>query len=812
MLRERRQPPRDIFPVDPWILAAVRLDSKLADEFVGQAETMFALANGYLGIRGTFDEGTPTQEPGVFLNGFYEHRPITYGEHAYGFPRSGQSILNCPDGTVLKLHVDDEPFVVTQAEVLSFRRALNMGEGVLERDVEWRTQSGKHLRLRTTRLVSFNNRHLAAIDWQLVLEDADADILIHSDLAERQPLPVETNDPRLASGMIDRVLQPTGRECRDLRVILTFVTQSSGLALGCGIDHAVTTDCSWTAARSCEHPSAGIVFRVAGKRGRSIRLSKYLSYHYGEHCPAGETRSQVARTLDRSVKSGFERILERQRADLELFWSRADIEVETSEPQMQQVIRWNLFQLLQASERADGNSIGARGLTGRTYEGHYFWDTEIYVLPFLIYTRPRIARSILQFRYETLDKARARAAHLHQRGAMYPWRTVNGEEASAYYAGGTAQYHINADIAYAIRKYVEVTGDDEFLRRFGAEILVETARLWRDLGFFSVRRNGQFCINGVTGPDEYNAVVDNNYFTNLMARENLRYAARTLRTLEADDPESFAELVRRISLDSGETADWEEAADRMYLPFDDRLDVHPQDDSFLDKEVWDFANTPEENYPLLLHYHPLNLYRSQVIKQADTVLAMFLLGEQFTTEEKKRNFDYYDPITTHDSSLSVCVQSIVANEIGYSRKALDYFRFAAVMDLSDVGGNMRHGAHIASIGGTWMALVYGFGGLRDYGGRITFQPRLPAEWKALRFPLTVRGRRLKVDIDHNRTIYSLIEGEELRIWHNGEEVALTAGALTVSCPTTRLEKEPAHGPGPVDPAEPGVDSGDSDVR
>jgi alpha,alpha-trehalose phosphorylase len=220
------------------------------------------------------------------------------------------------------------------------------------------------------------------------------------------------------------------------------------------------------------------------------------------------------------------------------------------------------------------------------------------------------------------------------------------------------------------------------------------------------------------------------------------------------------------------------------------LRVHPQDDDFLDLEKWDFADTPEDHYPLLLHYHPLNLYRSQVIKQTDTVMAMFLLGDQFTPESKKRNFDYYEPLTTHDSSLCVCIESIVANEIGYRKKALRYFNFAAAMDLSDVGGNMMHGAHIASIGGTWMALVYGFAGLRDHGGQVSFRPHLPDEWSRLAFPLTIKGRSLRVDIDHVGTTYRLTEGEQLTIYHDSEEITLSRGAPTVSRPNPPAARKP----------------------
>jgi len=797
MLRERRLPPADIFPAEPWSLEAVRYDAKLAHAYAGQAETMFALANGYLGIRGAPEEAMPVQDPGVLLNGFYEFRPITYGEHAYGFPRLGQSILNCPDGTIIKLFVDGERFLPAEAEVLSFRQVLDLRAGTLSREIAWATPAGFHMRLRSLRLVSFHHRHLAAIQYEVLAEDAGVEIVISSELLNRAPLPGgDGSDPRLAVGFTGQVLQPAGMHHEESRAILSYTTHSSGLTLGCGMDHVLETACPFTQEGHCEDDFAAIVFKGRAERGKPIRLWKYLGYHYARGGDPAELRSQVAWTLDHAVQGGFAAILQQQKARIGRFWAHADVELEGAAPRLQQVVRWNLFQLMQATERAEGHGVSARGLTGRSYEGHYFWDAEIYVLPFLIYTQPRIARNLLKFRYDTLDRARARATELGHRGATFPWRTINGDEASAYYAAGTAQYHINADIAYALRKYVEVSGDEEFLHRFGAEILVETARFWWDLGFFSERRGGHFCINGVTGPDEYTAVVDNNLFTNLMARENLSYAAETVEAMRRDHPDAFATLVRRTGLGAEEPGMWQEAAERMYLPWDERLRIHPQDDSFLDKERWDFAATPEENYPLLLHYHPLNLYRRQVIKQADTVLAMFLLGEQFTPEAKKRNFDYYDPLTTHDSSLSVCIQSIVANEIGYARKALDYFRFAATMDLSDIGGNMRHGAHIASIGGTWLALVYGFAGMRDHGGRIAFRPRLPAEWRCLRFTLAIRGQSLRVEVGHDRTTYSLVEGSDLTILHDGELIRLTAASPVISraTPPPPPEPEPEFAP------------------
>jgi alpha,alpha-trehalose phosphorylase len=374
-----------------------------------------------------------------------------------------------------------------------------------------------------------------------------------------------------------------------------------------------------------------------------------------------------------------------------------------------------------------------------------------------------------------LDKARQRAQEVNENGALFPWRTIDGEEASAYYAAGTAQYHINGDIMYALKKYVEVSGDEDFLFERGAEMLVETARMWYGLGFFSEHRGGKFCIHGVTGPDEYTTVVDNNLYTNLIAQNNLGFAAATLEKLKQQRGELFEALTDKTGLESEEISNWRRAAEIMYLPYDADLGIHPQDDTFLDKKVWDFDHTPADKYPLLLNYHPLVIYRQQVIKQADVTMAMVLRGDKFTLEQKRRNFDYYDPLTTGDSSLSVCIQSILALEIGYLDKALEYAHYAVLMDLGNVEGNVKDGCHIASLGGSWMLCVYGLAGLREYGGQFSFNPRLPKGLQHLQFPLTLQSRVLEVKIKPETTTYLLREGEQLIIQHQGQQVTLAKG-------------------------------------
>ncbi|MGA9550366.1 MAG: glycosyl hydrolase family 65 protein, partial [Rhodomicrobium sp.] len=434
----------------------------------------------------------------------------------------------------------------------------------------------------------------------------------------------------------------------------------------------------------------------------------------------------------------------------------------------------------------EDSGVPAKGLTGRAYEGHYFWDTEIYLMPFLTYTSPTIARNLLAFRYGMLDQARARARHLRHRGAMFPWRTINGEEASAYYAAGTAQYHINADIMYALRKYVQATGDEAFLRDFGAEMLVETARLWLDLGFFSDAKEGMFCINSVTGPDEYNTVVNNNAYTNLMARENLRYAAQTVEALRTKQPEAYNTLARKTTLEPSEPEAWMRAAAKMYVPYDEKRKIISQDDSFLDREPWDFEKTPRDHYPLLLFYHPLDIYRKQVIKQADVVLAMFLLGDAFSLEDKKRNFEFYDRLTTGDSSLSTCVEAIIATQVGDMQKATQYGMAALLMDLADIGGNVKDGCHIAAMGGAWMMLTYGFAGMQDDNGSLSFWPRRSPEDNAiLRIPLTYRGQILEVEIGMEQVEYALREGDSIVIHHEREEIQLTKDYPVAVRPVSR---------------------------
>jgi len=785
LTRTVEPPPEHLYPADEWRL----VEARFTDRYVERAESIFALGNGYLGVRATFEEGRPSYTPGTYVNGFHETWPLLYAEPAFGLARTGQTIVNVPDATPIRLYVDDEPLYLPTARTPEYRRVLDMRAGVLTRDLLWSPGSGKHVRVSSVRLVSLEERHLIAMQYVVTLLDHPAAVAISSQLVNRQDAEgarrAGVEDPRLAKVLSHRVLDCQVSRREGTRMLLGYRTANSGMTLGVGVDHLIETESAFRTEVSLEPDLGELVVMVDAQPGVPITITKYATYHSSRGTLPDELVARARRTLDRAVPGGLDRLRRTQREHLDRFWDRADVRVSVGEESVrtQQAIRWNLFQVAQATWCAQGAGIPAKGLTSQAYDGHYFWDSEIYVLPFLAYTQPRLARNLLRFRYSMLDRARRRGREMSQDGALFPWRTINGEEASGNFQSGTAQYHINADIAYAMRHYAQVRGDCRFLAELAAEVLVETARLWQDLGFFGA--DGKFHIHGVTGPDEYTTVVNDNTYTNLMARENLCAAADTVRWLQSERPQDYVALVDAVSLRPGEVASWEAAADAMYVPYDERLGIHPQDHAFLDHEVWDLASTPPEKFPLLLHHHPLVIYRFQVLKQADIVLAMFLLGDEFSAEQKRRNFDYYDRLTTGDSSLSACVQSIVAAEVGHDGAALTYFRQALLMDLADVAGNGSDGVHIASAAGVWLALVYGFGGVRDYGGHLAFDPRLPAGWRSLDFSLRFHGRQIRVHLTADREQYLVEDGEPLEVTIRGTSRVLVPGEKTVVSPLTR---------------------------
>jgi alpha,alpha-trehalose phosphorylase len=768
-----------LFEVDPWCLREAKLDL----DVLAETESIFALANGHIGLRANLDEGEPFAVPGTYLNSFYEVRPLPYAEAGYGYPEAGQTMVNVTNGKIIRLLVDDEPFDVRYGQLLSHERVLDFREGLLHRDVLWRSPAGASVRVRSTRLVSLVQRAVAAIKYEVEATDDPIRVVVQSELIANEAGPPRSKDPR-AAAVLESPLESEEFGHHDSRVALLHRTRASELRMAAGMDHDVEGPGGLAAA--CESfPDLGR-FTVAANLapGDRVCVVKYLAYGWSSQRSLPAVRDQVIAALAEAKHTGWDGLVAGQRTYLDDFWARADVELE-GDVELQQAVRFSLFHVLQAGVRAEQRAISAKGLTGPGYDGHTFWDAETFVLPLLTYTTPDAAADALRWRHSTLDLARERARQLGLEGATFPWRTIRGQECSSYWPAGTAAFHVNADIAAAVARYEAATGDDEFDLDVGLELLVETARLWRSLGHHD--RQGGFRIDGVTGPDEYSAIADNNIYTNVMARANLIAAADAA----ARHPRHAAEL----GVDSEEAAAWRDAARDMLIPWDDDLGVHPQSEGFTRHERWDFQHTPPDHYPLLLHYPYFDLYRKQVVKQADLVLALYLCGDCFTPEEKARDFHYYEALTVRDSSLSACTQAVVAAEVGHLDLAYDYFAEAALIDLHDLAQNTRDGLHIASLAGAWAAAVAGFGGMRDHGPTLTFAPRLPPRLERLAFRVVFRGRRLLVETTSRQATYTLLAGEPLQTSHHGEEIT-----VAVDAPVTVEIPPPPQRPRPRQPA------------
>jgi beta-phosphoglucomutase len=776
--------PQAIYPFDEWQV----VEETYQPQHHLRNETIFATGNGMIGFRGNLEEGWhgPVDQsvPGTYINGFYESEPICYGEGAYGYAKNSQTLLNVTDGKRIRLWVEGELFHLFHGRIVNHRRTLDLKNGILMREGTWESPKGHQIRLLTRRLVSLTRRHIAAIQYIVEPLNFDGHLRLESALEGEVTNQITGNDPRTGAAFTGKVLQTEKRILTATGGALQQRTRNTGFTLASVMDHGLETDATVTMQPIQEDERVAIRWEIEATQGQPIRLIKILSYVTSRDMPEETLLQQALAEAETAREDGFEMLAQEQSDFLAEYWEHSDIRIE-GDPALQQGVRFNAFHLLQSVGRDGKTNISAKGLTGEGYEGHYFWDTETYILPTFLYSHPQIARQLLQYRYHILDHARERARELSHRGALYPWRTIGGEETSAYYPAGTAQYHINADIIHALKRYMHATNDEAFFLECGAEMLFETARFWVDLGDWIPGKG--FCLNGVTGPDEYTAIVNNNAYTNLMARDHLDYAYTSACKMQAEHPEAWQALSTKLDLTDAEIEAWKQAAAGMVLPYDRERGILAQDDSFLEKAVWDFANTPKDRYPLLLHYHPLVIYRHQVLKQADLVLALFLQSEAFSLAEKKRNYDYYEPLTTHDSSLSPCIHSIVAAELGYKEKAYHYFMQTARMDLDDYNQNVKDGVHTASMAGAWLSIVNGFAGMREENGQLRFQPMIPDAWQRYRFRIRFQGRSLEVDISRQATTYTLLAGEPFTITHQGRPVELSVGSPAVHPMKPELE-------------------------
>ena len=738
---------------------------KLDKYNISLQEAIFHNANGYIGIRYDFEEGYPEKYelvPSQYINGFYDFTSMKQPENLYGLVSEKQTMLNIADTQSIKLYINDEQFSMFNGKVLNSELWVDMDKGITVRYVLWRSPEGKKLELRITRMASFYLKSLVTIEYEILPLNFSAEIRLESSHNGDVRNYFDINDPRMAGEVIPR-LKPVSCEIKDKTSFVTSATLKSGLEVCSCVRNILSQD----------HSEEFIVdghqvickFKTLATQGKKIKLIKYAVFSDMIRCE--DSKKHAAREMEKALSVTLSDLYNKQKEYLADFWANCYVEIEGND-KINIAIKYSLYQLIQSVGKDSYSNIAPKGLSGDGYEGQFFWDSEMYIQPFFTITNPAVSKTLIEYRYMTLDMARENAGILgHRKGALYPWRTIMGKECSGYFPAGGAQYHINGDIAYAIIAYYLATKDLDFIQEKGAEIIFETARLWLETGNFY---QGKFYINDVTGPDEYTCIVNNNYYTNVVAQYHLNWAVKIHNLLQTSG--KLSKLKRKIRLTNEEIADFQIAAENMYLPYDKKLKINPQDDSFLQKRAWDIQSIPRNKYPLLMHYHPLHLYRHQVCKQADTVMAHFIVEDAQSEETMLNSYNYYEKITTHDSSLSYSIFSVMAARLGMFDKAYHYFECTAELDLLNTHKNTEDGIHTANMGGNYMAIVYGFSGFRLKEHGISFRPFLPKAWSGYRFIIRFEDSRIIVHVRDKECTFKLESGNAKKIFVYEKEYLL----------------------------------------
>ena len=741
------------------------VETEFKEESNRLKETIFTLANGYIGVRGFFEEGFYGQkeasDSAVMINGIYEYYPYRHIWCRPGFPERFHSIVANVNPIDVKIYVNGER-VILGDKVENYSRTLDMYRGVVTREYTYVLADGQKCELCFTRFASQTEKHLFAVDIRVkapkgavVRFESTLQALEGTTLAKKAECGSDMPNPFVLNNCTF-----DGDES-----LIDYQTKVSGFKIACAV--AEESECIVKETRTEESAVVKTLEKVSN--GEEIRYSRYCAFATSRD---DEKYCALALNVVREAKkAGFDAMLALTEKYWKDYWETSDIRID-GDTLVQQGIRFGLFMINQSAGKDGLTNISANGLTGTAYSGHTFWDTEIFMMPMFLYSHPEIVKQLLIYRYNILPKAKERASQMDDVGALFSWNSINGEECGHVFEAVTAQYHINVDIFYAIYKYYEATGDDQFMDEYGLEILLETSKCLAHRGSFIERKGGKFCINCICGPDEYNPVVDNNLYTNFLTKKQMEFTLQMVESMKARNGERLATLLSKCEVDENELALFRKVADNMYLPYDKENEIYMQDDNFIYKDPIDIDNIPLNKLPLLTNLHPLNLWRYQVCKQADIVLLMFLCSNDFTPEMRKKVFDFYEPKTIHDSSLSAGVHSIVACDIGLTEEAYGYLKQACRMDLDNVNRNTWAGVHAACMGSCYMMIVNGYAGMRVYDDALHFKPFIPENWKGYTFKVVFKGSTLEVAISAQKTAYKLLSGNAITLYDEETVVAL----------------------------------------
>jgi maltose phosphorylase len=728
---------------DPWLIIEEGFDPHNHEI----AESLCAIGNGHMGQRANFEEHYSGKHlQGSYMAGVYYPDKTRVGWWKNGYPEYFAKVLNSTNWIGLDLHFDGEQLDLAKAaEVSEFRRVLNMKEGYLQRTFVAKLSNGYEIAVEATRFVSFARKEIGALRYAITPRNFSgqlkAKIYLDGDVVNK--------DANYDEKFWDAVAQATTADGGTV----TTRTRKTGFVLTATMafrlfQNGQALTVASTPFEREKYVAHEVILDLV--QGQTTTIEKYAALVTSRDHAEERLVEVSTQVLADAVAAGFD-TLKREHAEVwAQKWQESDIIIE-GDVAAQQGIRFNIFHLNQTYTGEDERlNIGPKGFTGEKYGGSTYWDTEAYCLPFYLSTAPQhVARQLLIYRYKHLEKAKENARKLgFERGALYPMVTMNGEECHNEWEITFEEIHRNGAIAYAIFNYVRYTGDTDYLGQYGFEVVAEIARFWAERVNWSESK-GKYVILGVTGPNEYENNVNNNWYTNRIAAWTMEYALEVARFLQETNPARYAELVQKLGLTEAEFAKWRQIIDQMYYPVDEARGIFLQQDGFLDKELIKVKDLNPKHLPLNQHWSWDRILRSCFIKQADVLQGLYFLGDRYDLETKRRNFDFYEPMTVHESSLSPCVHAILACELGYKEKAYELYLRTARLDLDNYNNDTEDGLHITSMAGTWMSVVQGFGGLRVQEGKLVLNPFIPGHWMQFAFKVMFRGARLQVTVKQN---------------------------------------------------------------
>lgn len=731
--------------LDPWNIVEEDFQPHLHEI----SESIFSIGNGYMGQRANFEESySGPSLQGSYMAGVYYPDKTRVGWWKNGYPEYFAKVLNSTNWIGIDIDIDGQPLDLANCKVKDFTRVLNMKEGTLSRSFTAELEGGKEIRVEAIRFVSMTRHEIGVIRYAVTPLNFEATFTVTPYLDGD----VQNRDANYDEKFWTEVSKEFGEHDAALTVktkkldfhltsVMTFEISKNGELLDIKPEQLA------------KEKYVGFRAQVEASANEQIAIYKYAAnvtsrdHGLGQLVDAGRTALQSA------AEAGFQALHREQVQAWADKWQDSDIVIE-GDVAAQQAIRFNIFQLNQTySGEDDRLNIGPKGFTGEKYGGSTYWDTEAYCLPFYLSTADSsIARNLLIYRYKHLEKAKENARKLgFAKGALYPMVTMNGEECHNEWEITFEEIHRNGAIAYAIYNYVNYTGDFAYLGQYGLEVLAEISRFWEERVNY-VAAKGQYMILGVTGPNEYENNVNNNWYTNRIACWTMEYTLEVLDYLRENEPSRYRELIEKLQLSEAETAKWQDIIDKMYYPYDPERQIFLQQDGFLDKDLTPVKELDPKHLPLNQNWSWDRILRSAYIKQADVLQGLFFLGDRYDLETKKRNFDFYEPLTVHESSLSPCVHSIIACELGYKEKAYEMYLRTSRLDLDNYNNDTEDGCHTTSMAGTWMSVVYGFGGLKVKDGVLHLNPFNPGHWKSFSFKVMFRGSRLKVTVGEHEVV------------------------------------------------------------